>query len=69
MTAAVDAVAGDQAFVAAGFRPVDRHEIVIEKSVEELNAQLVSLVGENGAEMLISAFRSRESISGPELAG
>ena len=53
----------------AGFRPVDRHEIVKEKSVEELNAQLVSLVGENGAEMLISAFRSRKSISGPELAG
>ena len=26
----------------AGFRPVDRHEIVKEKSVEELNAQLVS---------------------------
>ena len=41
-----------------GFRPVDRHEIVKEKSVEELNAQLVSLVGENGAEILISAFRS-----------
>ena len=53
----------------AGFRPVDRHEIVKEKSVEELNAQLVSLVGENGAEMLISAFRSRRSITGPELAG
>ena len=53
----------------AGFRPFDRHEIVKEKSVEELNAQLVSLVGENGAEMLISAFRSRKSISGPELAG
>ena len=52
----------------AGFWPVDRHEIVKEKSVEELNAQLVSLVGENGAEMLISAFRSRKSISGPELA-
>ena len=52
----------------AGFRPVDRHEIVKEKSVEELNAQLVSLVGENGAEMLISAFRSRKSITGPELA-
>ena len=34
------------------FRPVDRHEIVKEKSIEELNAQLVSLVGENGAEML-----------------
>ena len=53
----------------AGFRPVDRHEIVKEKSVEELNAQLVSLVGENGAEMLISAFKSRRSISAPELAG
>ena len=53
----------------AGFRPVDRHEIVKEKTVEELNAQLVSLVGENGAEMLISSFRSRRSISGPELAG
>ena len=53
----------------AGFRPVDRHEIVKEKSVEELNAQLVSLVGDDGAEMLISAFRSRRSITGPELAG
>ena len=50
----------------AGFKPVDRHEIVKEKSIEELNAQLVSLVGENGAEMLISAFRSRKSISAPE---
>ena len=40
----------------AGFRPVDRHEIVKEKSVEELNAQLVSLVERMGAEMLISAF-------------
>jgi DNA-binding protein len=53
----------------AGCRPVDRHEIVKEKLVEELNAQLVSLVEENGAEMLISAFRSRKSSSGPELAG
>ena len=53
----------------AGFSPVDRHEIVKEESVEELSAQLVSLVGENGAEMLISAVRSRKSISGPELAG
>ena len=53
----------------AGFRAVDRHEIVKEKSVDELNAQLVSLVGANGAEMLISAFKSRKSTSGPELAG
>ena len=53
----------------AGFRPVDRHEIVKHKSIEELNAQLVNLVGDDGAEMLISAFRSRRSISGPVLAG
>ena len=37
--------------------------------MEELNAQLVSLVGENGAEMLISAFKNGRSISGSELAG
>lgn len=43
--------------------------IVKERSMEDLNAQLVSLVGENGAEMRISAFISRKSISGPELAG
>ena len=51
----------------AGFRPVDRHKIVKHKSVEELNAQLVSLVGENGAELLVGALRSRRSISGPKL--
>ena len=45
------------------------NEVVKDKSVEELNAQLVSLVGENGAEMLISAFRSMRSISGHELTG
>ena len=51
----------------AGFRPVDRHEIVRDKSIEELNAQLVSLVGEDGTELLVGALRSRRSISGPEL--
>ena len=59
----------EKRFNDASFRPVDRHEIVKDKSIEELNAQLVSLVGENGAEMLISAFRSRRSISGHELTG
>jgi hypothetical protein len=53
--------------VIKNFRPVDRHEIIKEKSVEELNAQLVSLVGENGSELLVGALRSRRSISGPEL--
>ena len=32
----------------AGFRTVDRHAVVKEKSVEELNAQFVSIVVENG---------------------
>jgi len=40
---------------------------VRDKSIEELNAQLVSLVGENGAELLVGALRSRRSITGPEL--
>jgi hypothetical protein len=35
----------------SGFRPVDRHEIVRDKSIEELNVQLVSLVGQNGAQL------------------
>jgi hypothetical protein len=39
----------------------------MDKSIEELNAQLVSLVGDNGAELLVGALRSRRSISGPEL--
>ena len=47
----------------AGFRPVDRHEIVRDKSIDELNTQLVSLVGEDGAELLVGALRSRRSIS------
>ena len=51
----------------AGFKQIESHEIVKEKSVEELNAQLVSLVGGNGAESLLSAFKSSRSISGPEL--
>jgi hypothetical protein len=51
----------------AGFRPVDRHEIVKHKSVEELNAQFVSLVAENGAQLLVGALISKRSISGPEL--
>ena len=53
----------------AGSTTADRHGIVKEKTVVKLNAQLVSLVGENGAVMLISAFKSRKSISAPELAG
>ena len=52
----------------AGVRPIDRHERIKDKSIEELNSQHVSLVVENGAEILIGALRSRKSISGLELA-
>ena len=34
--------------------------------MEKLNAQLVSIVGENGEEMLISAFKGGKRISEPE---
>ena len=53
----------------AGSNTADRNGIAKEKTVVKLNAQLVSLVGENGAVMLISAFKSRKSISAPEMAG
>ena len=41
----------------AGFKPVDRHEIVKEKSIEELNSQHVSLVGENGGRVFNRCFK------------
>ena len=37
------------------------------RTVEELNAQLVALVGDDGAKMLVAAFRSRKVISGPTI--
>ena len=47
------------------------HKVVNEfdtgRTIEELNAQLIALVGEDGAKMLVGAFRSRKVISGPEL--
>ena len=46
----------------AGFRQVNRHEIVKQKSVEELNAQLLNLIGDNVAKMLMSDFKSRRRI-------
>ena len=37
------------------------------RTIEELNAQLIALVGEDGAKMLVGAFKSRKIISGPQL--
>ena len=53
----------------AGSTTADRHGIVKEKTVVKLNAQLVSLVGENGAEMLFLLLKTLISISAPEVAG
>ena len=44
----------------AWFRPVDRHEIVREKSVEELNAQLFSLVGYDGGSVISWCFKKQK---------
>ena len=53
----------------AGSKTADRHGIAKEKTVVKLNAQLVSLVGENGAEMLFLHLKTLISISAPEVAG
>ena len=37
------------------------------RTIEELNTQLVALVGEDGAKMLVGAFKSRKVITGPTL--
>ena len=47
------------------------HKVLTEfdtgRTIEELNAQLVALVGSDGAKMLVGAFKSRKVISGPTL--
>jgi len=47
---------------------LQEYGILLGGSLTEKN-QWVLLTGDDGAEMLISAFRSRKSTSGPELAG
>jgi len=37
------------------------------RTIEELDAQLVALVGKDGAKMLVAAFRSRKVITGPTM--
>ena len=47
------------------------HKVLTEfdtgRTIEELNAQLIALVGSDGAKMLVGAFKSRKVISGPQL--
>ena len=52
----------------AGFKPADRHELIGKsKTHDELKAELVGLVGEDGADLMLSAVRAKRSHSGPEL--
>jgi len=43
------------------------HEEQIGKTVEEMEQQLVALVGKDGAKLLVSSVRTRKSTSGPQL--
>jgi len=52
----------------AGFKPADRHEMIGKsKTHDELKAELVGLVGEDGADLMLSGMRAKRSHSGPEL--
>ena len=51
-----------------GFKPPDRHELIGKsKTHDELKAELVGLVGEDGADLMLSGVRAKRSHSGPEL--
>ena len=39
------------------------------KTVEEMEQQLVALVGKDGAKLLVHSLRTRKQISGPEITG
>ena len=52
----------------AGFKPADRHEMIGKtKTPDQLKAELVGLVGEDGANLMLSGMRAKRSHSGPEL--
>ena len=51
-----------------GFKPPDRHELIGKsKTHDQLKAELVGLVGEDGANLMLSGVRAKRSHSGPEL--
>ena len=52
----------------AGFKPADRHEMIGKtKTPDQLKAELVGLIGEDGANLMLSRMRAKRSHSGPEL--
>ena len=51
----------------AGYKAYD--ENAIGKNIEEMNEQLIALVGKDGAKVLIHSMRTRKQIRGPEITG
>ena len=52
----------------AGFKPADRHEMIgKQKSVDELNKELVDFVGQDAAQQMLAAMRLKRAQTGPEL--
>ena len=52
----------------AWFKPADRHEMIgKQKSVDELNKELVELVGQDAAHQMLAAMRLKRAQTGPEL--
>ena len=51
----------------AGYKAYD--ENAMGRNVEEMNQQLIALVGKDGAKLLVHSMRTRKQISGPEVTG
>tara|TARA_B100000586_G_C20100973_1_gene424841 strand:- start:113 stop:529 length:417 start_codon:yes stop_codon:yes gene_type:complete len=51
----------------AGYKAYD--ENAIGRNIEEMNEQLIALVGKDGAKLLVHSMRTRKQISGPEITG
>ena len=49
----------------AGYKAYD--ESSMGKNIEEMNQQLIALVGKDGAKLLVHSMRTRKQISGPQL--
>jgi hypothetical protein len=51
----------------AGYKAYDENSLG--KNIEEMNEQLIALVGKDGAKLLVHSLRTRKQISGPEITG
>ena len=51
----------------AGYKAYDENSMG--RNIEEMNEQLIALVGKDGAKLLVHSMRTRKQISGPEVTG